>query len=178
MLTLQVTIIIVTLLSQTAVGQRECDARRPCSASGKRCCKYTAWVDVLTCNHLFSIATQIHEGDITILVSQNGAVLENKNGKASRVERGATSIRGLLWANATVPYTINNSFSGERLKKKNPQNYNSQLLSRDIHFLVQRMTEGSFLKQWATGKMLLASGFVLEPIRGTTWTFPQGVAGK
>ena len=104
MLLLQVVIVTVTLLSQTALGQRMCDARRPCSVSGI----YMQWASLLrACSHsyLFSIATQIHEGDITILVSQNG-----------RVKRGATSIRGLLWANAVVPYTINNSFSGERWK--------------------------------------------------------------
>ena len=63
---------------------------------------------------LVNLATQIRrEGDIAILVSQNGEVHQNKNGKTSRVERGATAYGGFLWANAIVPYTISSSFSCE-----------------------------------------------------------------
>ena len=65
-------------------------------------CKSVARMSSCSHSYFFSIAAQIHEGDITILVSQNG-----------RVKRGATCIREKLWDNAIVPYTINNSFSGE-----------------------------------------------------------------
>ena len=113
-LLLQVTIVTATL--QTALGQQCVD---PCSESGKHVIMNNLqtneyWrVYMVTYSSSYSIATQTHEGDIAILLSRNGVLHEVKNGKSSRVERGAIKRRRFLWSNASVPYDISNSFSGE-----------------------------------------------------------------
>lgn len=56
----------------------------------------------------FSTATQIHEGDMTFLVSQNGVL------HGSRTERGVTSVQFHRWPNAVVPYTIGGGFTGKQ----------------------------------------------------------------
>ena len=81
----------------------------------------------------YSIATQAHEGDIAILLSRNGVLHEDKNGKTSRVERGAVKDRRFLWSNASVPYVISNTFSGEYIISRGNKSGAILSLDEEVH---------------------------------------------
>ena len=102
MLQLQAIVFAIIGLSQVTLGQF--DVTRPCSASGMR---MPHGYSLLPCATSFSTATQVHEGDMTFLVSQNGLL-------HGRTERGVTSIQQYRWPNAVVPYTIGSGFTGEQ----------------------------------------------------------------